>query len=692
MNYKVSVVTPFHNVDMGMFAVCAESVRKQTLGFGNIEWIIVAHNCTPGCMERLADMFKDDGNVIVRELNNDVHTPSSPRNYGTTFATAPYVAYLDGDDSFTPDCLEVAVREAVDTQSQIVWFRRESESERPGISVPMATTLWNNTMERIIVERDNWDDARMFSGSFYFVTSYLYELEFLRLHKLTFSETILFGEDLLFVVEACAQAPRICYLPQHIGYHYYVNGNSLVQSKGKSADTLIKYSEGFSYMFKVMGGYGIDPQEFTQIICGFVLSRFILDSPQLTVEDRRKIKDIIGPDVSSMYMLPGNKVISDEMRETACRVAQDVILNPENPGGVILRQEMDGINEMKSILKANADTDFGRRYNFSGVKAFEAFQYRIPTTDAGYYEPLIRLQTNVGETQIFTMEPVNRYYRTVNGNLVPSTPSHSRKFAECFASLLKGRNNLLVARSKPVIATTNDGAEIDTLNSSIVKDYFSQFLYAGGLQQAGLSSPAGSYFKQDNGEDNYRDLMVDALMVADINRIVSLNTEELLKAFTVLENEWRDMVAAMPDCRRKDEVARILEDGFDKPVAQRLWPELERVVAFGAGEMYESFNALKRYTGGIPHNHGYYFTEETIFGKAVADDSGLFECILDYNVHELLPIADIDGTRPLLWSNCKVGETYFIVVTNHAGLYRYQTDHTVCPREITPDSIKFTIY
>ena len=44
MNYKVSVVTPFHNVDMGMFEKCAESMRQQTIGFENVEWIIVVHN------------------------------------------------------------------------------------------------------------------------------------------------------------------------------------------------------------------------------------------------------------------------------------------------------------------------------------------------------------------------------------------------------------------------------------------------------------------------------------------------------------------------------------------------------------------------------------------------------------------------------------------------------------------------
>lgn len=56
MNYKVSVVTPFHNVDMGMFEKCAESMRQQTIGFENVEWIIVVHNSEPQYMPLLKNL------------------------------------------------------------------------------------------------------------------------------------------------------------------------------------------------------------------------------------------------------------------------------------------------------------------------------------------------------------------------------------------------------------------------------------------------------------------------------------------------------------------------------------------------------------------------------------------------------------------------------------------------------------
>ena len=281
--YKVSVVTPFHNVDMGMFSACADSMRAQTIGFGNIQWIIVVHNCDDGYLEQLTQMFSNDDNVIIKELRDNHFTPSSPRNHGTELVTAQYVGYLDADDSYLPDCLEVAVREAVDTRSQMVWFRREVEKENPSMVMPMATTTWNNTLNRIVIEHGKWEDDKMFEGLFGFATSYIYETQFLRSRHLTFSTTMLFGEDFLFVVETSAQAERICYLPQHIGYHYFVNGNSMVQHGEKSAQTLIQYAEGFHKLFETMRNYGIDAQENSQIQCGIIMARFILESPNLTV-------------------------------------------------------------------------------------------------------------------------------------------------------------------------------------------------------------------------------------------------------------------------------------------------------------------------------------------------------------------------------------------------------------------------
>lgn len=77
--YKVSVVTPFHNVDMSMFQKCAEGMRNQTIGFENIEWIIVVHNSKPHYLQQIVEMFKDDENVTVHMKQ---FTGTTPHNHG----------------------------------------------------------------------------------------------------------------------------------------------------------------------------------------------------------------------------------------------------------------------------------------------------------------------------------------------------------------------------------------------------------------------------------------------------------------------------------------------------------------------------------------------------------------------------------------------------------------------------------
>ena len=104
--YQVSIITPFHNVDMNMFRNAYKSLQCQTIGFENIQWVVVLHNTKPEIRKEVEKLLGNHENVIIKILDNDIHTPSSPRNYGMQFAAAPYVGFLDGDDSFTPNCLQ----------------------------------------------------------------------------------------------------------------------------------------------------------------------------------------------------------------------------------------------------------------------------------------------------------------------------------------------------------------------------------------------------------------------------------------------------------------------------------------------------------------------------------------------------------------------------------------------------------
>ena len=143
--YKVSIVTPFHDVEMSMFRRAVDSMRAQTYGYEDIEWIVVLHNCGERYKRDVHALLDGDANVKLLELDNDVHSPSSPRNYGMQFATGDYLGFLDGDDRFTRSCIATVTEAAERNRASVTVFRREYEQEKKGMLVITELVLWDQT-------------------------------------------------------------------------------------------------------------------------------------------------------------------------------------------------------------------------------------------------------------------------------------------------------------------------------------------------------------------------------------------------------------------------------------------------------------------------------------------------------------------------------------------------------------------
>ncbi len=61
--YAATIITPFHNTDMSMFSRTYQSVKKQTIGFERIEWIIVLHNCKQEYIDAVRKLVGKHENV-----------------------------------------------------------------------------------------------------------------------------------------------------------------------------------------------------------------------------------------------------------------------------------------------------------------------------------------------------------------------------------------------------------------------------------------------------------------------------------------------------------------------------------------------------------------------------------------------------------------------------------------------------
>ncbi len=307
--------------------------------------------------------------------------------------------------------------------------------------------------------------------------------------------------------------------------------------------------------------------------------------------------------------------------------------------------------------------------------------------------PLVALQTNIGEQQILTASRNNYYIKSESGTLFPFTKEQLRHYVEALIETLLNKRNLMIGQISLTQGTANDSALIMDLSSILFHRAVSRIYMNNTEFHITLTSSPGLYYSYEK-EDFYEQLMADALSDPDLEQIVALNTKEVVKAFSVLE-EKTDVILKQignHNPERAAEVRHILEGGFDQPIVRKLWPKLERITAYGSGELREYTARMKRYSGDVPHNHGYYYSEVSLLGKAVEDDSELFEMDTRNTYFELLPVNASDDTTTITPDEAEPNKPYQLVVTNQAGLYRYVSDHFIYIKNIIFDRIQYTIY
>jgi glycosyltransferase involved in cell wall biosynthesis len=96
---KISVIMPCFNAE-AFLSISIKSALDQT--FKNIELIVINDGSTDNSLQILNGL-NDTRLKIINQLNRGV---CAARNRGLAEATGNYIAFLDADDTWRPDCLE----------------------------------------------------------------------------------------------------------------------------------------------------------------------------------------------------------------------------------------------------------------------------------------------------------------------------------------------------------------------------------------------------------------------------------------------------------------------------------------------------------------------------------------------------------------------------------------------------------
>ena len=116
----VSVIIPVYNVEQYL-RQCIDSVRALTLF--DIEIICVNDSSTDGSLKILEEYAQKDERIkVVTQPNGGA---GAARNRGLSMASGKYLSFLDSDDFFEPEMLELAYQKAEEDKADFVVFNSD---------------------------------------------------------------------------------------------------------------------------------------------------------------------------------------------------------------------------------------------------------------------------------------------------------------------------------------------------------------------------------------------------------------------------------------------------------------------------------------------------------------------------------------------------------------------------------------
>ena len=711
-NYIASIITPFHNTNLAFFKKGFESVCNQTVGVENIEWLIVVHNSEPSYLEGVKEMTAGHDNFKVFELNNEIRSASSPRNYAMDRATGKYIFFLDSDDYFTKCCIKEVTDRMEKANAVYAKIRAEKAVEdETVIEFVDHRVRYDQTRDMIILKKGDPEIKNIVGVNCMTPWSQAFSREFLDDNNLRYDLNIALGEDMDFTLRAMKYADSILLLPQTIGYVYYINHASTLQQMGDvSVESIMGLAGGLTYVNKLGIDSGLDVRylfwEMLNTVSGLILSAPLLDEEQFD-----QLKSMISPLLDIVEPLDADgKFYTEAMVEEItgrCRA-----MFGSDTAEHVSEEVTD--NVLLSILRGNIHTDIGRRYEFNLIHNHQAYESRVPVSDYSFYEPLVELTTRVGEDRIFCENKVLGYALTAGATgrvkRIPFTKRHLQFFIHAMYTLNGGPggrkgstfamfpylpkdfrnedntyNNMIIGAALEYVA--NDMPD----NSHEVKN-----------KEGYLTSPRELLFPDETFNPRHTRLLF-ALSDPDVTQIAAPYCWTVLEAFEYLEKNHEQLIEDMrtgeihfsdsvseetqkkitsrfhANPERADALEAIFNAGFDEPVIPKIWPNLERIVAAGTGAFQIYRDRLKRYTGDtVEFFNGFYATSEAFIGISVGAGNDCYKLITGYDYFEFLP-AGTDPSEGLVRpENLIPGNEYEVVVTNHAGLYRYRLDDVIC--------------
>lgn len=210
MSKCVSVIVTVYN-KKDFVKRCLDSIVNQT---DKSAQIIVVDDGSNDGSEKICDYYEKVGFEVYHTKNKGV---SAARNFGLKKAVGDYITFLDADDAYTENALEILSKYAEKGLPIVQYgqYRYKTETE--------------------LVKKDNAPNAVFkiptMPKRWAMVWNKLYKASLIKDNAIKFIEGMQFGEDEMFNIECLIVAGEIKHAPQSLVLHYFDDTKSLCRGQ-----------------------------------------------------------------------------------------------------------------------------------------------------------------------------------------------------------------------------------------------------------------------------------------------------------------------------------------------------------------------------------------------------------------------------------------------------------------------------
>ena len=261
MTYKISVIIPTYNSEQ-FIKTTIKSIQKQSIGFENIEVILIDDFSTDNTPTIIQEYIKKYENITTYTLKEKAGAPGDARNLGIKKAKSPYLMFMDHDDYYPPNALETLYNTINNEENSIIIGRFKT----------FGITDW---------ESDNWVTEPITINNIKENTQFLtinniwrmiFPKKMIQENNIQFPEKM-FAEDLAFMIESYFNAEKITFLP-NITYCFRIReSDNSSTSYSKSSHYIGKLVDGYFYTREIMKKY--DKMEYYDLLFSMHLGSWI---------------------------------------------------------------------------------------------------------------------------------------------------------------------------------------------------------------------------------------------------------------------------------------------------------------------------------------------------------------------------------------------------------------------------------